>query len=119
MDVDHPYSFDGRGRTASTPYGEHVRDLLEQLLLTNPGERVNQPELGSGLLQLVFAPGGAQLAGAVEVGIRGAVDRWLGDVLELSRLEVVADDTQLRVQLDYVVRRTGEQRSDVVSRPLP
>lgn len=119
MEIDHPYRFDGQGRTATTTYGEHVRDMLEQLLLTSPGERVNRPDLGANLLQLVFAPGGDQLAGTVEIGVRAAVGRWLGDVLDVVRLEVTADDAELRVRLDYRVRRTGELRTDVVSRRLP
>ena len=57
-----PIDFDGRGRTAETTDEEHVRDLIEQVLFTTPGERVNRPTFGSGLLQLVFAPNSDALA---------------------------------------------------------
>ena len=57
VDIAYPYTFDQRGRTATATYGDHVRQMLEQLLLTNPGERVNRPEFGGGLLQLVFEAG--------------------------------------------------------------
>ena len=56
MEIDYPYRFDGRGRTAQTGADDHIRDLIEQVLFTSPGERVNRPTFGSGVLQLVFAP---------------------------------------------------------------
>jgi Bacteriophage baseplate protein W len=116
MDIDFPYHFDGRGRTASTTYGEHVRDMIEQLLLTNTGERVNRPDFGGGLLNLVFAPNSPELATAVEFTLQGNLQRWLGDVITVSRVEVTSEDAVLRVELDYVVRATGETRSDAFER---
>jgi phage baseplate assembly protein W len=116
MDIDFPYHFDGRGRTASTTYGEHVRDMIEQLLLTNTGERVNRPDFGGGLLNLVFAPNSPELATAVEFTLQGNLQRWLGDVITVSRLEVTSEDALLLVQIDYVVRATGETRSDTFER---
>ena len=55
-DLDFPYHFDGRGRTATTGRDDHIRDLIEQVLFTAPGERVMRPDFGSGLLALVFEP---------------------------------------------------------------
>jgi uncharacterized protein len=117
-DVDYPLHFDGRGRTATTSYDEHVRDMIEQLLLTNVGERVNRPDFGGGLLSLVFAPGSPELAAAVELGLRAGLQRWLGDVVDVVRLEVVSEDSRLLITLDYVVRRTGERRLDVFQRAV-
>jgi phage baseplate assembly protein W len=119
MDIDFPYHFDGRGRTATlsnASYGEHVRDMIEQLLLTNTGERVNRPDFGGGLLNLVFAPNSPELATAVEFTLQGNLQRWLGDVIDVSRLEVTSEDSVLRVEIDYVVRATGESRSDTFAR---
>ena len=56
MNIDFPFHSDSRGRTATTDDDDHIRDMIEQFLFTNPGERVNRPDFGSGLLQLVFAP---------------------------------------------------------------
>ena len=61
MNIDFPFQFDRRGRTATTSDAGHVRDMIEQLLFTNPGERVNRPDFGSGLQQLVFAPNSTEL----------------------------------------------------------
>ena len=73
MNIDFPFHFDDRGRTATTTLDDHVRDLIEQLLFTSPGERVNRPDFGAGLLQLVFAPNSAELAAAAAVPRRRAL----------------------------------------------
>jgi uncharacterized protein len=44
MNLDFPYHFDARGRTAAIDDAGHIRDMVEQLLFTNPGERVNRPD---------------------------------------------------------------------------
>ena len=104
MNIDFPFHFDGRGRTAVTGYDEHVRDMIEQLLFTNPGERVNRPDFGSGLLQMVFAPNSPELAAALQFTIQAALQRWLGDVIELQGLEVTNEDSTLRILIQYVIR---------------
>ena len=110
MNIDFPYHFNGRGRTASTDDDDHIRDMIEQLLFTNLGERVNRPDFGSGLLQLVFAPNSPELAAALQFTMQAALQRWLGDVIEVLLLEVVNDDARLHITLQYVVRRTNEMR---------
>src|SRR6267142_540510 len=99
MDIDFPYHFDGRGRTASTDRDDHVRDMIEQLLFTNPGERVNRPDFGSGLLQLVFAPNSPELATTVQFTLQAALQKWLGDVILVRSLNVNAVDSTLTVAL--------------------
>jgi phage baseplate assembly protein W len=112
MNLDFPFHFDPRGRTAATTYQDHVRDMIEQLLFTNPGERVNRPDFGSGLLQLVFAPNSSELAAALQFAVQAGLQRWLGDVIELQSLEVGTEDSTLRVVVRYVVRKSGEQQMD-------
>jgi phage baseplate assembly protein W len=119
MNIDFPLHFDSRGRSAGVDDAAHVRDMLEQLLFTNAGERVNRPDFGSGLLQLVFAPNSPELAAALQFTTRAAIQRWLGDVLDLRGLEVVADDSTLRVAVDYALRRTGETRTETFERSIP
>ena len=79
MQLDYPYHFDGRERTAETGIDDHVRDLIEQLLFTQPGERVNRPDFGSGVMQLVFAAASPEVAATAEFLIRGALQQWLAD----------------------------------------
>jgi uncharacterized protein len=115
---DFPFRFDGRGRTALADEPDHVRDLIEQLLFTHPGERVNRPDFGSGLLQLVFAPNGPELAATVQLTVQAALQRWLGDVIEVRALAVEALESRLTVRIEYLVRRTQEVRSDAFERAL-
>jgi phage baseplate assembly protein W len=86
--------------------------MIEQLLFTNPGERVNRPDFGSGLLQLVFAPNSSELAAALQFAVQAGLQRWLRDVIELQSLEVGTEDSTLRVVVRYVVRKSGEQQMD-------
>lgn len=109
MQVDFPYRFDGRGKTAQTTDEEHVRDLIEQVLFTTPGERVNRPTFGSGILQLLFAPNNDALATATQVTIQAALQQWLGELILVEAVDVENDDAALRVQVRYVLRRTQER----------
>jgi len=109
--VDFPFHFDTRGRTATTDDDDHVRDMIEQLLFTNPGERVNRPEFGSGLLQLVFAPNSPEMAAALQFTLQAALQQWLGDVIQVQTLEVTSEDSTLQVDLKYIVLSTAEQRT--------
>ena len=112
MNIDFPFHFDNLGRTAATSNDDHIRDMIEQLLFTNPGERVNRPDFGSGLLQLVFAPNSPELAATLQFTVQAALQRWLGDLIEVQALEVTSEDSTLRVVLQYLVRRSGEQRME-------
>jgi hypothetical protein len=119
MHIDYPFHFDLRGRTATTAMADHVRDMLEQLLLTSPGERVNRPDFGSGLQQLVFAPNSPELAAALQFSIQASVNRWLGDVIDVEELDVTSSDGELRVEIVYVIRHSSERRSETIVRSLP
>lgn len=118
MDIAFPYHFDSRGRTATDGRDDHVRDMIEQLIFTNPGERVNRPDFGSGLQQLVFAPNSPELAATVQFTLQASLQHWLGDVIEVRDLQVSADDSKLTIQLQYRVRDSGEQLSATFTRSL-
>lgn len=114
--ITYPYRIDGRGRTAETDYETHVRQLVEQVLFTAAGERVMRPDFGCGLSQLVFAPNGPELAAATQFLIQGVLQRFLADVIELKEIAVSAEEEVLRIKLSYLVRRTGEVRSESFER---
>jgi phage baseplate assembly protein W len=111
MNIDFPFHIDDHGRTATTDDEGHIRDMIELLLFTNAGERVNRPDFGSGLLQMVFAPNSEELAAALQFTTQAALQHWLGDVIEVQALEVRAEDATLHVSVQYAVRRTGEPRT--------
>ena len=112
MNIAFPLRFDSRGRTAECDHPRHVRDMIEQLLFTMPGERVNRPEFGCGLMHAVFAANGPEIAAALEFNTRAALQRYLGDVIDVRRLSAIADEAVLLVEIDYVIRSTGETRCD-------
>ncbi|MFC9503931.1 GPW/gp25 family protein [Streptomyces sp. NPDC057002] len=112
-DVAFPFRADRRGRTAHAGHGEHVHDLIEQLLFTSPGERVMRPDFGCGLLDLVFAPNSPELISTLELSVQAALQRWLGDLIEITALDIVSEDHSVRVFLSYAVRATGARRDDV------
>jgi uncharacterized protein len=119
VNIDHPYRVDGRGRTATTGPAGHLRDLIEQVVLTAPGERVMRPDLGSGLLGLPFEPAGPELVAATEYLVQGALERWLGDRLSVDAVEVSAAEGVLTVIVRYVATATGETATAEIRRAVP
>ena len=111
MNIDFPWHFDDRGRTAATDDNDHIHDMIELLLFTAPGERVNRPDFGSGLLQMVFAPNSPELAAAVQLTLQAALNRWLADLVDVRTVEVSSEDATLSVHLSYVVKATGQALS--------
>src|SRR5881397_2831086 len=112
MNIAFPFHLDPRGRTATAGDDDHILQMIEQLLFTNPGERVNRPDFGSGLLQMVFAPNSPELASALQFTVQAALRRYLGDVIDLQQLTVTAEDATLTVTVSYVVRQTQEARTE-------
>ena len=109
MNIDFPYHFSGDGRTAETGDDDHIRDMIEEVLFTNHGERVNRPDFGSGLLQMVFAPNSPEVATALQFSLQADLQKWLGDLIELQALEVTSVDSSLLITIQYLVRRTNER----------
>jgi len=116
MNVAFPLRTDGHGRIASTEEDDHIRDLIEQVLFTIPGERVNRPTFGTGLLQLVFAPNSDEIAATLQFVVESALTQWLGDLIELRGVSVESSDALLQVNVAYVIRRTQETRIAEFSR---
>jgi phage baseplate assembly protein W len=110
MHLDYPFHFNGQGRTARTTNEDHIRDMVEQLLFTAPGERVNRPDFGSGLMQLVFAPNSDELAAATQYLVQGALQQWLGDLIEVEDILIENSDASLLITIRYVVRQTQERQ---------
>ena len=110
MQLDYPYEFDSRGRTAEASEDEHIRDLIEEVLFTSPGERVNRPTFGSGVLQLIFAPNSEALASATQMTVQGALQQWLGDLIQVESVDVQSEDSTIQVTVQYTVRRNQQRQ---------
>lgn len=106
-----PYSIDGRGLTASRDLPRHVRDLIEQLLFTAPGERANRPDFGSGVRQLLFQPNSRELAAATQFMIQGALQQYLAEYIQPERVEVSSDENVLTIVIQYTLREDGSRQT--------
>lgn len=111
MQIDFPYHFDSRERTAETREEDHIRDLILQILLTAPGERVNRPDFGAGVEQLVFGPASPEQAATTEFMIRGALQQHLGQRIAVEEISAEADGPALRIRIAYTILRSGQRSS--------
>ena len=110
---DFPFHIDGRGRSAESDEDDHIRDMIMQVLFTDPGERVNRPDFGCGLKHLVFKPNSDALATATQFLVQGSLQRWLEAVIQVESVAVEAVDSELRVSLVYSKRSGGGLRREV------
>jgi phage baseplate assembly protein W len=118
MQIDYPFHIDGQGRTASTDQDDHIRDLIEQVLFTAPGERVNRPTFGTGLMQLVFAPNSNELSTATQFLVQGALQQWLGDLIQVQAVQAESIDSTLNVTIQYIIRRNQQRQEAQFTREV-
>jgi len=110
--IDYPFRFDGAGHVERSNPDDHVRDLIYQVLFTSPGERVNRPDFGCGLRQLVFMPNGDALATATRFIVQGSLERWLSGIIQVLFVEIDVVEETLTVRVGYIRKDTGERRVD-------
>ncbi len=110
MNIAYPLSITDEGLVATTGYALHIEQLIEQLLFTVPGERVNLPDFGTGITRLIFDPGNAELVSATQFLIQGALQQWLGNVIQVQAVQVAAEDSTLNVTIRYILKQTGQLR---------
>jgi phage baseplate assembly protein W len=99
---------DSGGRTATATPADHIRHLIEQVLFTAPGERVNRPDFGANVRRFVYEGGGPETMAASQFLVQGELQRWLGDLLDIEAVVVDAQDATLNITVRYVVRATQE-----------
>ena len=111
--LDVPFHVGGAGRVAVTDDDDHVRDMIFEVLFTNPGERVNRPDFGCGLRSLVFSPASQVVAAATKVLVKGSLQRWLEREIEVADVDVQAIESEIVVTVAY--RRRGDGAFQVES----
>ncbi len=111
-DIAFPYEVDADGRSGTALYGEHVRELIEQVLFTSPGERINRPDFGAGLLDLVFANASDEMLAATRFLVHSSLQRWLGQLISVDATDVAAEDSAVLVTVRYTILAAKEQRVD-------
>lgn len=116
--IAYPYHIDGQGRAATAAQAGHIYQLIEQLLFTSPGERVNRPDFGTGVMQLVFAPNSPELAAATEFMIQSAIQQYLGDVVKPESVTVTSRDATLTINVQYIILKTQQRQTAQFSREI-
>ena len=119
MNIALPWRFDHRGRTAESADERYVRELIECVLFTAPGERVMRPDFGSGVAQLLFEPNSPELAGTVEMLVQAALTQWLSELITVSAVRVEAYESELRVNVTYALRGDNRQQVQTFSLGTP
>jgi phage baseplate assembly protein W len=112
--LDYPYGVSGSGIPNTTPADDHLRDLILQVLFTNPGERVNLPEFGAGVQRLVFAPNNETLRTSAQFLISTNLQRWLGDRIDVEQVNVSSEagvEHLVTVEIVYTVKATQQRQS--------
>ena len=125
QDVGYPFRVDSTSQqTAQAAYSAHVEQMLRQLLLTSPGERVDLPQFGCGLRALVFAPISDALAATVQLRVLQAITVWLAGIVTATEVAVVTSDENaalepgtLQVTVTYTVVETQSASSTTVILP--
>ncbi|MFV2144638.1 MULTISPECIES: GPW/gp25 family protein [Isoptericola] len=114
--VAFPLRMDAGGRTDVVDDEAYLSGLVEQVLFTAPGERVNRPDFGSGVGRLVFAPSDDALASSTQALVQGALQRWLGDLIRVEEVHVTSVDARLEVLVTYLpLYATGPEQSRTLS----
>ena len=108
MNLKFTYQFDNLGHTGDISDNLHIRDMIEQVLFTSPGERINRPDFGSGLLQIVFQPNSSELVTTTQFLVQSALNQWLGDIIEVNNVEVIREDSLFQVKVVYTVLKTKQ-----------
>lgn len=119
MQFNYPFRIDEKGLTARVEEEEeHIHQLIEQVLFTIQGERVNRPTFGTNINQLVFAPNSDELAAATQFLVQGALQQWLGDLINVESVKVESEESTLRVSIEYSMRRNQERRTQTFTREI-
>jgi phage baseplate assembly protein W len=108
----YPIAVDpARGRLAQEQnFDDHIEQLVKQVLLTGPGERINRPDFGCGVRRLVFAPGGDVAASLAQTTVYQALTKWLSSAISVTEVTARAEDALLQIRIGYVIKVRGEQR---------
>ena len=118
MQLGYPYTLDGAGRTAQNDYDAHIRALIEQVLFTEPTERLNRPEFGTNIRKLIFSGLNDETAAATQFMVQGALQQWLGGLIQIEAVIAQRFDETLTVTVQYVVNRTDERQTAQFTRDV-
>jgi phage baseplate assembly protein W len=121
-DLAFPFRIDSVSQQAATAgYAAHVEQMVRQLLLTTPGERVNLPQFGCGLRALAFGPMNDALAATVKLRVIQGLTQWLagvvrvGEVTVATGLDGLAEPGAVMVTVTYTLVETLTEQTVTVT----
>jgi phage baseplate assembly protein W len=100
----------GRQLRVESDYESYVTQLIKQVLLTNPGERVHRPEFGAGVRRLVHSPINAATASLAQSMIYNALRGTLADIIRVDEVVVDNVDSRLDINIVYTLHARMQQR---------
>jgi uncharacterized protein len=100
-----PFAVPAGGRIVASGGSEAVRAKIIQVLFTAPGERVNKPDFGCGVFNLVFDPNNLVLAAALEFTIGQALSRWLRNDIAVHAVNVASEEEQILIEVVYTTKQ--------------
>lgn len=112
-----PYRIDANGMTATADHEAQVRGMIEMVLFTRRGERVNRPDFGAGVHDLIFSGNAPEMAAAAQHMVMASLQQWLSGVIEVRGVETSAQDSLLAITVRY--RPLEEVRERVVTVEQP
>jgi len=115
MQIAFPFTLDQDGEIATADHDAHIRQMIEQVLFTNPGERVNRPDFGCGIDTMVFEPLSGEMVAVTQALVRANLVKWLGNLIQVEQLAVEAVESRLVVSIGYVVLATGARQNGTFS----
>lgn len=108
QEIAYPYRVDSSGRTATTGRNDHIRHMIEQVLFTAPGERVNRPDFGVNVRRFVFEGSNSESMAAMQFLVQGELQRWLGDIIDVEAVLVKSEESTLNITVRYTVRENQQ-----------
>lgn len=118
INFNYPFKIDQNGRTATIDEERHIYQLIEQVLFTTMGERVNRPTFGTGINQLVFAPNSDELATATQFLVQSSLQQWLGNIIKVELVSVESKESSLAIFVQYSIIRNQEKQSQTFTREI-
>ncbi|MBE9071036.1 GPW/gp25 family protein [Microcystis sp. LEGE 08355] len=109
MQIAFPFKLNNQGLVATTDYNQHIYQMIEQILFTMPGERVNLPSFGCGLQRLVFTTNNTEMVAVTQAMVQAALSQWLGDVIQVATVEVKNEESKVTIWIEYAVLITQER----------
>lgn len=101
---------DAQGRLLYADDDQSVREVIRNILLTNPGERLMRPVFGAGLLEFIHQPNNETTRTLLANIVRKSIEQWETRV-KVDEVNVLPDPqslTQVQIMIRYRMRHSPQ-----------